>query len=345
MTRTFWIILAICWKILFIAPYHTCIEPVSTTAGLVAAGSVIYYYTKCKYIECCQEPWVRTSLRVMDELQHNLTQQLYGQPFAKDIVFRAVKSHVIDDNPKKALVMSFHGGPGTGKNHVSEIIARALFKEGTSSNYFVKISAVDKFSEKDPESKKKYRADLKNLVKRKLRECGRCLFVIDEVDKMPDEILDILTPFFDYSAASDVDARRSIFLFLSNTGSTGISQIMYKFWLDGKQRNDLVRRDMESMINRDSFNEQGGFRGSDIMARNLIDHYIPFLPLERKHIRLCIHDYIQLKYGSRIPRREKIGDFIEKVAEEIEYFPRDSQVYARTGCKRISAKVDVSWND
>ena len=99
-------------------------------------------------------------------------------------------------------------------------------------------------------------------------------------------------------------------------------------------------RDLEKIINRSAFNENGGFRGSDIMARSMVDHFIPFLPLERKHVKRCIEDFIRNKYLTG--RNE---EFLESVANELEYYPPDTQVYSRTGCKRVHKKVDVLWND
>lgn len=33
----------------------------------------------------------------------------------------------------------------------------------------------------------------------------------------------------------------------------------------------------------------GGFYRSDLIRSHLIDHYVPFLPLEKEHITKCIH--------------------------------------------------------
>jgi hypothetical protein len=38
------------------------------------------------------------------------------------------------------------------------------------------------------------------------------------------------------------------------------------------------------------FCDIGGFHHSDTIKSNLIDHYVPFLPMERRHIKMCIID-------------------------------------------------------
>ena len=48
---------------------------------------------------------------------------------------RAVKGHMRNKDPPKALVLSFHGWTGAGKNFVSRIITEHLFREGMDSQF------------------------------------------------------------------------------------------------------------------------------------------------------------------------------------------------------------------
>lgn len=129
-------------------------------------------------------------------------------------------------------------------------------------------------------------------------------------------------------------------LLISNTGATGITGALYNAWKEGRDRHDLQMKDLEKVINLSAFNENGGFRGSDIMARSVIDHFVPFLPLERKHVKLCIADWIKLKYLT-----SRTDEFLDSVADELEYYPPDTQLFSRTGCKRVHKKLDVLWYD
>jgi hypothetical protein len=198
---------------LFIPVVHS-IGPLAIIAG-AGLGAGAYKYFRCKHYECCEEPWIRRSSAELHSLQQNISDQLYGQPFAKKIVYKAIHSHVTNDEPFKPLVMSLHGGPGTGKNHICEIVARGLFKQGARSSYYNRISAIEKFPERDSRSIRRYREQLKEMIESKLKECKYQFFVIDEVDKIAPGILDVLTPFFDYhSGSATIDARYSIFVFL-----------------------------------------------------------------------------------------------------------------------------------
>ena len=69
-------------------------------------------------------------------LQMFLKEKLYGQHIAQNLVYTSVHSHVNHNNPRKPLVLSFHGLPGSGKNYVATMIAEALFKKGEKSEHY-----------------------------------------------------------------------------------------------------------------------------------------------------------------------------------------------------------------
>ena len=71
------------------------------------------------------------SLSVTEKMNENL----FGQHLVRSTVIRALRSHVRRTNPQKALVLSFHGWTGSGKNYVAKFIAESLFWEGMRSQY------------------------------------------------------------------------------------------------------------------------------------------------------------------------------------------------------------------
>jgi hypothetical protein len=50
----------------------------------------------------------------------------------------------------------------------------------------------------------------------------------------------------------------------------------------------FVFRDFESLIHRGAFNEAGGLHHSTVIEKSLVDHFVPFLPMERRHVRQCV---------------------------------------------------------
>jgi len=68
-------------------------------------------------------------------LEHDLANLLHGQHLVSDTVIKSVRGHLRNKHPSKALVLSFHGWTGCGKNFVSKIIANNLFQHGMKSNF------------------------------------------------------------------------------------------------------------------------------------------------------------------------------------------------------------------
>lgn len=73
-------------------------------------------------------------------LYQNIKNELFGQHIALEIISQAIIAHTNSHaSPKKPLVLSFHGTPGTGKNFVSDIIVKNLYKKGFQSKYVHKF--------------------------------------------------------------------------------------------------------------------------------------------------------------------------------------------------------------
>lgn len=48
---------------------------------------------------------------------------------------------------------------------------------------------------------------------------------------------------------------------------------------------------------------------SQLIASSLIDHFVPYLPLERKHVILCIEKYLKSRFVTPTKKRvESIAD-------------------------------------
>ncbi len=156
---------------------------------------------------------VPNSLSPYPGLQEALNKQLYGQHLVTEVAVSAVSSHLMDQDPSKALVLSFHGPTGTGKNFVSRLIAESIYKKGMHSKYVHVFSANNNFPHK--QEVYEYKKYLKNTVTNHVSKCPRQLFIFDEVEDFPEGLLDIIKPYLDYNQHVDgVDYRKAIFLML-----------------------------------------------------------------------------------------------------------------------------------
>ena len=84
-----------------------------------------------------------------------------------------------------------------------------------------------------------------------------------------------------------------------------------------------------------AFNEEGGLQYSRLIEKNLVDVFVPFLPLERKHVKICVRNEFQRRYVAFTE------EMVENVADELIYWPEELQLFSTSGCKRVAQKVDL----
>ena len=84
------------------------------------------------------------TFNVFPAFHEELNKRLYGQHLVIDPIVKHLKAHA-KDNPSKALALSFHGWTGTGKNYVSAIVAKHMYRKGMKSKYVHLISATKEF--------------------------------------------------------------------------------------------------------------------------------------------------------------------------------------------------------
>lgn len=119
--------------------------------------------------------------------------------------------------------------------------------------------------------------------------CPRSLFIFDEVDKMPPGVFDRLAPLMDHHNNIDkIDFRQATYIFLSNAGGMEIAERLQKHLESGAKRTDSRLVDYDAILTRTAYNDPGGLRRTPIIESHLIDHYVPFLPLEREHVEACV---------------------------------------------------------
>ena len=68
---------------------------------------------------------------------------------------------------------------------------------------------------------------------------------------------------------------------------------------------------------------------------DLVNAYIPFLPLEKIHVKQCVNAALPLYVNSR-------DIWVEELAEEVEYFSVHEKQFSKYGCKRVDEKIRVA---
>ncbi|XP_029059166.1 torsin-1A [Monodon monoceros] len=313
------------------------VEPISLGLALagVLTGYMSYPRLYCLFAECCSQ---KQSLS-RDALQKDLDSKLFGQHLAKKVILNAVSGFISNPKPKKPLTLSLHGWTGTGKNFVSKIIAENIYEGGLNSDYVHLFVATLHFPHISNITL--YKDQLQSWIRGNVSACARSIFIFDEMDKMHAGLIDAIKPYLDYYDNLDgVSYQKAVFIFLSNAGAERITDVALDFWRSGKQREEIKLRDMEHALSVSAFNNKNsGFWHSSLIDRNLIDYFVPFLPLEYKHLKMCIRVEMQSR-GYKVDE-----DIVSRVAEEMTFFPKEERVFSDKGCKTVFTKLDYYYDD
>ncbi|XP_077140596.1 torsin-1A-like isoform X1 [Ranitomeya variabilis] len=266
-------------------------------------------------------------------LKKDYQDNVFGQHLVELVVLKAVPDFLNNTNPKKPLVLSFHGWTGGGKNHVSQILVRNIYPGVDKRKKCVQSFDVSyHFSQEENIVKEK----LKQRIYGTVKQCERAIFIFDEMDKMPPGLIDVIKPYLDYYEELDgLSFRKCIFIFLSNTGGEKLTELAMEFWRNHKVREDIKLLDVESHLSRHAFNKKSGFWHSSLIDRNLIDVFVPFFPLEMKHVKMCVR--AELRQRGRTIDEE----LVSKIAEEMSYHPEKERIFSVKGCKTVATKISL----
>ncbi|RVE68734.1 hypothetical protein OJAV_G00094410 [Oryzias javanicus] len=269
------------------------------------------------------------------DLEWDIYKNVFGQHLVQDIVSEEVVTFLQNKNPERPLVLSFHGSSGTGKTLVSSMLGAHLFGSAMSSPYVHQFVATLHF----PVSHhvQQYRRELKSWVQGNLTECAHSIFIFDEMEKMPPGLVDVLEPFLGPShIVFCTNYRKAVYVFISTTGEEVINKAALENRQSGREREAITLADLEDAIAQAVYNTTtSGFFQSSIIQQKLITHFVPFLPLSRAHVERCVR--LQLCQRGHCQR----SDVVEAVGRDVIFHPVQGQYFSTTGCKAVSAKIDL----
>ncbi|CAL8239312.1 unnamed protein product [Gadus morhua 'NCC'] len=207
-----------------------------------------WYHRLTAYNDDCNGDWISSDGKgVRKGLKDDLARNLFGQHIASEVIMKAVTGFINNDNPKKPLVLSFHGSSGVGKNLASQLIVKNLYKQGMDSRFVHYFNSVAHFP--DHGQVETYKSQLQHWIRGNVTNCAHSLFIFDEMKNMHPGIIDGLKPFMDYVHKLDgVSYRKAIFIFLSNDGGEIIRRTTFDFLITGKERQKLKLEDLETDI-------------------------------------------------------------------------------------------------
>ncbi|XP_078406230.1 torsin-1A-like [Cetorhinus maximus] len=298
------------------------------TVLIALVGIFIYCFISD---ECCDCHWISLDA---EGLEKDFTHKLFGQHIANEVIVKAVKGSLSTPDPKKPLTMSLHGYSGTGKNFAGQLIAQNLYKNGMKSQYIHVFVSTLHFPH--VQLINQYQNELQMWIRGNVTLCPRSMFIFDEMDKMHPGLINAIKPFLDYTSDVDkVDYRKAIFIFLSNSGGDKINEFTLSILMSGKDRESIELGQLEEELSLMVFNNNNsGFWQNNLIQTNLIDHFIPFLPLEFKHVASCV----RAELATRGVKNESI---VTTIASSMVYYPKEEKLFSLKGCKTVTSKVNL----
>ncbi|XP_042319868.1 torsin-3A isoform X2 [Sceloporus undulatus] len=287
----------------------------------------------CSFGKCCATGDCRV-INNITGLDLDLSRRLHGQHLVKHVVLKAIQGFLETPEPEKALTLSFHGWTGTGKNFVARMIAEHLYQDGLKSDCVKVFISLFHF----PHSKYVdiYKVQLAREISETVQLCEQSLFIFDEAEKLHAGLLDAIKPYVDhYDSINAVNYRRSIFLFLSNTGANIINEVALDFWRTGRAREEIAMEFLEPYLRAELMEATDkDYTYNGLLGDNLIDFLVPFLPLEYRHVKLCARDAF-LARG--LPFTEEA---LDEVARMMVFVPKEEKLFSAQGCKSVSQRIN-----
>lgn len=215
------------------------------------------------------------------DLQDTLKSKLFGQHMIVEKLPTLIDDHLVNEYPKKPLVLSFQGGAGTGKTHAIEMVAKYLYDKGNFSTYFHrKTFGRDYLNEHKVAT---YKKEMEAFMDEKATLCDTSLFIFElSSDTLP-QVVNILKPYLHGKGTKE---NRKIIIFHSSVGSGALAKRLSEHLQSGKKRKDIQSNNLEDNL------RNGCKRSSLSSVCHLVDSFLPFLPLESRHVRQCVLEHL-----------------------------------------------------
>ncbi|EGV96021.1 Torsin-3A [Cricetulus griseus] len=290
----------------------------------------------CRFQDCCTGGRHCRISNNFTGLESDLRVRLHGQHLASKLVPRAVRGYLEMPQVDKALALSFHGWSGTGKNFVARMLAENLYRDGMRSDCVKMFISTFHF----PHTKHvdMYKEELRWQMQETWRRCHQSMFIFDEAEKLHPGLLELLGPHLEprVPEAQDMEPPRPIFLFLSNLGGSVISKEVLSLLKAGWSREEITMQHLEAPLQAEIMKStDSGFGSSRLVKENLIDFFVPFLPLEYHHVQLCVRDAFlsqDLLYTE---------EALDEIAKMMTYVPEGERRFSSQGCKSISQRINL----
>lgn len=267
-------------------------------------------------------------------LKMDLESNVFGQPIATKLIPVKIEEYLnkLDKYKNtstevtcKPLVLSFHGWTGVGKNYISKITADSV-QSANILNFIVPYHFPHGAFEAE------YKEQIQQWITSNTSKCAINVVVIDEMDKAFEGVVEGISSAIEALTKPCNIANATLIFLLSNSHAVEINQAFVKFILEKPDRN---REDFSMELASSIFSTSSTLWYSKLLEEKLIDAFVPFLPLEKRHVIQCImRDLVAKKFSTD-------SRSVDKILGELSFTEVDTLRLSNTGCKRVADKVDL----
>ena len=270
------------------------------------------------------------SLQVMSD---NLDIALVGQELARDIILSEISQFLQkSDNRAKPLVLVFYGPSGVGKTRASEIIGQSLMSATSRLAGFGKRYSIADHQKDVPAD---HNVSLK--ISKDSCICSKSnVFLLEDLDiETKSAWLPELAPMLsgakhDYGWHSSCQPMDNAIIILTmQVGADMLTAKVTDLYQSGLSRAGAASS-VRSVARELFANASSGHIVTSIVGA--VDAFIPFLPLEKQHVEMCIMDELA---ATNLPVTDAL---VSKVLSLLEFVGSQQQI-VKHGCKKVAAYV------
>ncbi len=100
----------------------------------------------------------------------------------------------------------------------------------------------------------------------------------------------------------------------------------------GVTREELTYKDFESVVK-----EFSSLKTTTLCEHDLIDRYLPYLPIDSDSLILCIIETVNKRFPSmKVIKNEEIQNIVENLID----WPEHDPAFSESGCRHVDTIVD-----
>ncbi|KAL4448497.1 hypothetical protein ABPG75_005716 [Micractinium tetrahymenae] len=225
-----------------------------------------------------------------ERLEPFLSSRIVGQELALRQISDAICDHLATPEPSRPLVLSLHGPPGVGKSMFHQLAAQALYNKhirgdlrcpGLDCAGYKVLYGMDYTAEERQQQHNALRASLLEH----LRQAPESLLVIEEYDKLDCPMRGFFRQLLENSQVANVTLNRAIIVLESNLGYLELLDLLLKAGDRSRISPEQAQRVLKDMVFARWLTEGCEERSDTLKMVGLVSFFLPFFPLERRHIR------------------------------------------------------------